>query len=96
MNQLPFLYINRAVAAPFIYPEHPIQVVAISELVSVIDPILNPKLFAKIIVYAIAIIYNPMYASALIYNFKKKDYVYYEAELCSLLLFLTTLFIQNI
>ena len=96
MYIVPLLRINRALAATLICPEDPIKAVAVSEIVSVIGPMLNPKIFSRIIAYTVAFMYQPMYASAIIDIYKKNDYIYYQAELCCLLLFVISLLIQNI
>lgn len=41
---LPFIRLNRALATILIYPENPIQAIAISETVSTIIPLFNAKL----------------------------------------------------
>ena len=40
----PFIRVNRGISSLLIYPEHPIQALAFSEVVSVIGPFLTPKI----------------------------------------------------
>mgnify|MGYP001226430614 CR=1 FL=1 len=91
MNLTPLIRSNRAIAACLIYPSHPIQAIAISELSSVIIPILNPKLFLRILGTTIAIMYQPYFAHYYIKSYHKLNNMHNEAEICSLLLFVLTL-----
>ena len=58
----PIIRTNRAIAACLIYPDHPIQAIAISEIASVIIPVLNPKLFPRILGTVVAMMYQPNFA----------------------------------
>ena len=87
---------NRAIAASFIYPEHPIQAIAISEVSSVIIPALNPNLFPRILGTVIAMLYQPNFAHYYIKSYHKLNNIYNEAEICTLLLFILTLSINYI
>ena len=69
---LPFIRLNRALATILIYPENPIQAIAISETVSTIIPLFNPNLYKKTIGIILAVMYMPNYASAII-NIENKN-----------------------
>ena len=45
MQLIPLLRVNRALASVMICPDHPVKAIAISEVVSVIGPFLNPKMY---------------------------------------------------
>jgi hypothetical protein len=96
MYLIPLVRTNRAIAASLIYPENPILAVAVSEIVSVIVPLLNPKKYSKIMAHIIAFIYNPNFASSILESYKNSDIIYYKSEICFLLLFCITLIINKI
>ena len=96
MNLTPLIRSNRAIAACLIYPSHPIQAIAISELSSVIIPILNPKLFPRILGTTIAIMYQPYFAHYYIKSYHKLNNMHNEAEICTLLLFVLVMGFQYI
>tara|TARA_A100001011_G_C14192939_1_gene792174 strand:+ start:104 stop:385 length:282 start_codon:yes stop_codon:yes gene_type:complete len=93
MYLIPLVRVNRAIASTIILPEEPIKAIAISEIISAIEPILN---FKEFIVYTMAIMYRPEYSSGILEIYKKHKLVYKEAEICCLLLFLSYFIIQNI
>ena len=93
MNLISLIRINRAIVSTVLLPEHPIKSIAISEIVSVVEPLLN---FKEFFVYTIAIIYRPECTSMILEIYKKNKLVYREAEICGLLLFLSYFYIQNI
>ena len=96
MYLVPLIRSNRAIAASLIYPSHPLQAIAISEIISVIGPFFNPKLFARIIGTTMAMMYNPEFASSYIKYYNDLNTKYNEAEICTLLLFVLTLSLQYI
>tara|TARA_B110001450_G_scaffold45573_1_gene42143 strand:- start:1282 stop:1575 length:294 start_codon:yes stop_codon:yes gene_type:complete len=96
MYLVPLIRANRAIAASLIYPEHPIQAIAISELSSVIIPILNPDLFPRILGTIIAAMYQPYFAHYYIKKYHELNNIHNEAEICSLLLFIFVLGFQYI
>lgn len=57
MYLVPLIRTNRAIAASLIYPEHPIQAIEISEVISVFGPFFNPNMYNKIIGIMFAIMY---------------------------------------
>ncbi len=95
MYLIPFIRANRAISACIIYPEHPIQAIAISEFASVLLPLFTPKLFPKIIALMMAMIYAPNFAYSYIKKFNEVNHMHYQAEICSLLLFIIYNYIQN-
>ena len=96
MYLVPLIRANRAIAASLIYPEHPIQAIAISELSSVIIPILNPDLFPRILGTIIAAMYQPYFAHYYIKKYYKLNNIHNEAEIFILLLFILLLGFQYI
>lgn len=96
MYLIPLVRTNRAIAASLIYPQHPLQAIAATEIVSVFGPFLNKTMYTKIIGLTIAIIYNPKFSYFLLENFEKTQNYYYQAEICSSLLFILTLLVQYI
>ena len=95
MYLIPLIRANRAISACILYPEHPIQAIAISEIASVVLPLFTPKLFPKIIALMLAIIYAPNFASSYIKNFNEVNHLHYQAEICSILLFIAYYYLQN-
>lgn len=87
---------NRAIAASLIYPEDPIKAIAISEFSSVIIPILNPKLFPRILGTVLAMMYQPNFAHYYIKKYHELNTLHNQAEICSLLLFVLTLSVNYI
>ena len=87
---------NRAIAASLIYPEHPIQAIAISEVSSVIIPVLNPNLFPRILGTVIAAMYQPNFAHYYIKKYHELNNIHNEAEICTLLLFVLIMGFQYI
>ena len=85
---LPFIRANRAFASTLIYPQHPLQAIAISEVVSVFGPLLNKDVYSKIIGFVIAITYVPQFSSLLLEIYNKQNKIYHQAEICCLLLFI--------
>ena len=49
MYLVPLIRANRAIAASLIFPENPLPAIAVSEVISVIGPILKPDLFPRIL-----------------------------------------------
>ncbi len=96
MYLTPLIRTNRAIAASLLYPDHPIQAIAISEFASVIIPILNPKLFPRILGTIIAMMYQPNFAYYYIKKYQEINTIYNQAEICSLLLFVLTLSVNYI
>ena len=96
MQLIPFVRMNRAISACLINPDHPIQSIAISEFASVILPMLNPKVYTKIIGLMYSFIYAPSYVSEYFNYHQRINLLYYQAEICTSLLFILTLFLQHI
>jgi len=96
MYLTPLIRTNRAIAASLIYPDHPVQAIAISELSSVIIPVLNPKLFPRILGTVIAMMYQPNFAHYYIKKYHELNTIHNQAEICTLLLFVLTLSVNYI
>lgn len=86
----PFIRVNRGISSLLIYPEHPIQALAFSEVVSVIGPFLTPKMYKKIYGLILAIMYVPSFSHHLITSYNKQFIIYNQAEICCILLFILT------
>lgn len=95
MFMVPFLRINRAIAASLINPNHIIESIIVSETISVLGPMFNPKFYAKIIALSIVVIYKPSFIDVIIKKHNDENLLYYQAELCTLLLFIFTICIQK-
>ncbi len=87
MYLVPLIRTNRAIAASLIYPEHPIQAIAISETISVLGPFFNPNMYNKIIGIMFAIMYIPNYSSYFLNYYYKQNLLHDQAEISCLLLF---------
>ena len=85
---------NRAISACLLFPENPIKAIAISETISVISPLLDPYLLSRILGALFAIIYQPHFAYYYIKKYHEICTINNQAEICCLLLFVTTLGIQ--
>ena len=96
MYLTPYIRANRAIAASLIYPENTLKAIAISELSSVIIPILNPKLLPRILGTFFAIMYNPNFAHYYIKKYHELNTIHNQAEICSLLLFILTMSVNYI
>jgi len=93
MYYLPIIRVNRAITATLLYPQHPIQAIAASEIISVFGPFLNPDIYTHIMVLTISIMYYPNFSHFFITNYKKNRNIYYQAEICTSLLFNLTFLI---
>ena len=96
MQLVPLIRANRAIAASLIYPQHPVQAIAISEIISLVGPILNPKLFPRILGTTLALMYSPYFAYYFLKKYNEINTIYHQSEICCLLLFVATLGIYNI
>lgn len=96
MQLIPIIRMNRAISACLINPEHPITSIAISEVASVVLPMLNPKIYTKIIGLIVSFIYAPSYVDKYLYYYQSNNILYYQAEICTSLLFILTLLINNL
>lgn len=85
MYLIPFIRSSRAITSCIIYPEHPIQAIAISEISSFIIPFLNysPLSFIGFLVY----IFDKDYTLNIIDFYKNKNLIYYQSEAISFSLF---------
>ena len=88
MYLIPYIRAGRAVSSCLLMPDNPIVAISISEIISVLGPLLNPKLFTKIIGVTMAIMYNPSFAKYYVDNYINVNNIYKQAEICSILLFI--------
>ena len=95
MLLIPLIRSSRAISACLIYPEHPVQAIAISEVISVIGPMLNPELLPKIIGTMYAIMFDPRFAYYYIKTYHDINTIYNQAEICTALLFIATMVTYN-
>lgn len=96
MYLIPLIRANRAIAASFICPTHPIQAILVSETISICAPLLDPQFFSKILGLILAIKYNPTFANTMINQYKKINLIYNQGEICCLLLFNLLLVFNNL
>ena len=87
MYLIPIIRINRAFASSLLLPNEPIKAIALSEIVSVFGPFLNPYMYKKIINMTIVLMYVPYYSSYILKYYNNQNLKYNEAEICFLLLF---------
>lgn len=95
MILVPLIRTTRAISASYIYPQHPIIAVGISEIVSVFGPFLNPKLLSKSLSTFICILYLPQFTSAYLKLYTESEKIYYQTELMFLMLFIITEYLYN-
>ena len=96
MYLVPLIRTNRAIAATLIYPEHPIQAIAISEVISVLGPFLNPNMYNKILGLMLTMMYMPNFASYFLNYYYKQNLLHDQAEICTILLFVFIMSFQYI
>ena len=94
MYLVPLIRVNRAIAASLIYSSHPIQAIAISEVISVLGPFFNPNMYNKIIGIMFAIMYMPNYSSYFLNYYYKQNLLHNQAEICTIILFVLTMSLQ--
>lgn len=87
MYLIPFIRINRALASTLLMPNEPIKAIAISEIVTLFGPFLNPYMYKKIINMTIILMYIPNYSSNILEYYKNENLKYNQAEICLILLF---------
>ena len=87
MYLIPFIRINRALASTLLMPNEPIKAIAISEIVTLFGPFLNPYMYKKIINMTIILMYIPNYSSNILGYYKNENLKYNQAEICLILLF---------
>ena len=95
MKLIPLISTNRAVAACLIYPQDSLAAIAISETVSFISPILNPKILSRIITLTIVMLYAPKFTNFYIQKYSQINLQYQQAEICCLLLLIVCLLLQS-
>ena len=89
MYLVPLIRANRAIAASLIFPEYPLPAIAVSEVISVVGPILKPDLFPRILGTIMAMMYQPYYANYYIKKYHELNNIHNKAEICCLLLFVS-------
>ena len=89
MYLIPLIRTGRAITSCLLFPEHPIEAIATSEIISYTIPFINHYPFdLNIIGFTFYLIYDPIYARNLIQFFKNKNILYYNIELILIILFL--------
>jgi hypothetical protein len=91
MYLVPLIRANRAIAASLIFPENPLPAIAVSEVISVVGPILKPDLFPRILGTIMAMMYQPYFANYYIKKYHELNNIHNKAEICCLLLFVSVL-----
>ena len=86
MYLYPLVRANRTIAATLLYPSHPLQAIATSEIASIIIPFLNLDTYSKIITLMMSMSYAPKYSYYFIQLFNHQFKTYNEGEICCLLL----------
>ena len=84
----PLVRVNRALASILIYPEHPIQSIATSEIISVVGPFLTPTIYKKIMVLTSALLYSPKFANYILSIHFEEYKIYNKREIYCLTIFL--------
>ena len=84
---VPLIRANRAIAASLIYPDHPLQTIALSEFLSVFLPLADRDFLPKILGTTLALIYNPQFALFYIKSYNEVTTIYNKNELLLLILF---------
>lgn len=95
MLLIPLIRASRSISACLIYPEHPVQAIAISEVISVIGPLLNPDLYPIILGSIMATMYNPRFAHYYVKKYHDINTIHNQAEICTSLLFIATIVTYN-
>lgn len=96
MYLIPAIRTSRAIAACTLFPLHPIEAVAASESISLVLPFVNNSYMATDIFIFMFYFFNDNEQSLqLIEQFKQKDILYYQSEMCCLLLYLLSYFTKN-
>lgn len=97
MYLIPLIRSGRAVAACTLFPLQPVQSVAVSEVISLVLPFIkNSIMSSDILIFMFYFFNNTEQALQLIEEFKEKDLLYYQSEICCLLLYLLNFTINNL
>lgn len=91
----PLIRANRALVSILIYPEHPLQAIAVSETVSIFTPLFNPIIYKKILYLTTSMLYCPTFANYILETHFKQYKIYNQAEICCILLFTLTFILNN-
>ena len=95
MYLIPYIRTSRAITSCLLFPQHPIQAIAASELISYTVPFITyPSFILNIIGFTFYLFNDPKYTKYLIEIYKNKNILYYKAEFFSILLFNIYLFIK--
>ena len=93
MYIIPLIRTQRAIAACSIYPQHPLQAIAISEILSLTLPFIKNSTFnTDILVFMFYFFYSNEHALHLIEQYKQKDILFYKYENISLFIYLLAYF----
>lgn len=89
MYLIPIIRTGRAISACCLFPEYPIYAISASEILSYSIPFIrNSKTDTDIIIFTLLYFFKNEYAQQLIQQFKKRDLLFYQIELYSIILFL--------
>ena len=91
MFLIPLVRLNRAITSCYILPLEPIKSIALSELISVLIPLFDNRIFAKMFGHIKAILYSPNFTLQFIKSYEKSEIYYYNSEL--IFLFCINLFL---
>jgi len=97
MYLIPIIRSSRAVAACTLMPSHPVEAIAVSEIISLVLPFIkNSTMNTDILIFMFYFFTDTDHALQLIEQYKQKDLLYYQSEICCLLLYLLNFFINNL
>ena len=89
MFLIPYIRTSRAVSSCLLFPNHPIEAIATSEIISYIGPFLKKNYnYSDIVLFMFYYFYYNEDAKNLINTIKNKNLQYYQAEACLLSIFL--------
>lgn len=89
MYLIPIIRCSRAITACTLFPSHPIEAITTSEIISYTYPfITNSYMSYDILLFMFYYFYDNEYSLQLIREYKEKDILYYQTEICGLLLYL--------
>ena len=93
--QIP-IRIGRAVSASLLFATHEISAIAVSEVVSVLAPVLNPQFLERVLGAIVAMMYAPRFSHEIVSKLSYDTKKYQQAEICTMLLFFLTFTLYHI
>ena len=82
------LRMNRAISVSLLFPNNKLEAVALSEVLSIIEPYINPRTQSKAMGLAFSILYAPEFASYLINVYNKENIKQIKLEILLLFIFI--------